>query len=483
MKRTAILRWSLLASLGLLPLACGGDDDDDDTGDTAGSAGKGGSAGSGGSVAGGSGGAVTFGGAGAGGDAPSRLPTCTNPTEDAAGLTRCDEGYRYRAEAQTCAFRANEPGGGGAGGGAGGESPAQEPRCAECNGERDVCYQSAALPVTYTCTQGCLTDDECADGAFCLCDGTRGGLCVPSSCREDADCGDGFHCAETGSPCATSLANFFACQTPEDECLGDAECSSGHCMLRSFTSGERVCNPAVCGRPFLVESAMRQPGVVLRKDWAEPQLMPRVDELSSSEREAQAAHWSKLGQMEHASIAAFARFQLQLLALGAPPELVQACNQALVDETAHTRLCFALASAYAGKSIGPGPLNVEHSLDVTSVADIVDLVIAEGCFGETSAALEALESADAASDPVIREAYARIAADEQQHAALAFQFVRWALESGSEEVRARVTSVVQAPPSLSGSVRAVALPCLRALLGAGRLAIPEPALSANCAIS
>jgi hypothetical protein len=78
------------------------------------------------------------------------------------------------------------------------------------------------------------------------------------------------------------------------------------------------------------------------------------------ERATQAEHWTKLGQMEHASIAAFARLQLQLLALGAPPDLVQACNQALIDETAHTRLCFGLASAYAGRGIGPGPLDVSN---------------------------------------------------------------------------------------------------------------------------
>src|SRR6185503_19927292 len=108
---------------------------------------------------------------------------------------------------------------------------------------------------------------------------------------------------------------------------------------------------------------------------------------------------------------------------GAPPELVEACTQALADETAHTKLCFSLASAYAGRKVGPGALDVEQSLSATSLADIVDLVILEGCFGETSAALEALELRDTASDPVIVSAYAQIAADEQRHAELAFRFV------------------------------------------------------------
>jgi hypothetical protein len=185
--------------------------------------------------------------------------------------------------------------------------------------------------------------------------------------------------------------------------------------------------------------------------------------LSESERAALVAHWTKLGQMEHASIAAFARFNLQLLALGAPPQLVEACTAALADETAHAKLCFGIASAYAGHAIGPGPLDVSNSLELTSLADIVDLVILEGCVGETSAALDALESAESAADPVIRSAYARIADDEQRHAGLAFRFVQWALERD----RAAVLPRLQAALDVDTSRIAVEVvtPCLRALTG------------------
>jgi hypothetical protein len=174
--------------------------------------------------------------------------------------------------------------------------------------------------------------------------------------------------------------------------------------------------------------------------------------------------------MEHASIAAFARFSLQLLSLGAPPRLVQACTQALADETAHTRLCFQIASEYAGHAVGPGPLDVNRSLEVTSLEDIVDLVIAEGCFGETSAALEALESADGASDPVIRSAYAQIARDEQRHAELAFQFVRWALEQDFAVTQRRIMAALTQFSAPTAAVRSVVAPCLEALLLQGEAA-------------
>jgi hypothetical protein len=54
--------------------------------------------------------------------------------------------------------------------------------------------------------------------------------------------------------------------------------------------------------------------------------------------------------MEHASVAAFARFTLDLLALGAPADLVQSAQQALGDEIAHAELCFGLAGATSVKN-------------------------------------------------------------------------------------------------------------------------------------
>ena len=205
--------------------------------------------------------------------------------------------------------------------------------------------------------------------------------------------------------------------------------------------------------------------------------------------------------MEHASIAAFARFTLGLLALGAPAELVQASNEACADETRHTLACFALASAYANEPLGPGPLDVGGALDDLSLATLAVTTIREGCAGETLAAIEAAEQAAQASDPLLRRVLSGIAADEARHAELAWRFVRWALERGGAELgelaraefeRCLVSSSDPAPAaaldlerhgvlSASASSRLrqralseVVLPCARALLGRGDSA-REPA--------
>jgi hypothetical protein len=261
----------------------------------------------------------------------------------------------------------------------------------------------------------------------------------------------------------------FNCQSPEDECISNADCAKvgfGDPVCIQ-TDDHRQCASVVCGRPFLVRAEPRVSALVARRDWfTEAGESPRLDHLSAAERIDLAAHWARMGQMEHASIAAFARFSLQLLSLGAPSELIEACTSALADETAHAKLCFRLASAYAGRALGPGPLDVADSLGATTLDEVVDLVIAEGCFGETRAALEALEAAELAADPVIRAAYTRIAGDEQRHAELAFRFVRWALERDPHAVRQRVLQARGQASASDTASRQVVLPCLDALLAA-----------------
>jgi hypothetical protein len=131
--------------------------------------------------------------------------------------------------------------------------------------------------------------------------------------------------------------------------------------------------------------------------------------------------------MEHASVAAFARFTLELLALGAPAGLVEASNRAADDELAHAEICFALASRFSGAPLGPGPLDIRGALTTPTLEGVLESVVREGCVGETAAALVAAEGVAHADDPEVSRALERIAEDETRHAVLAWRFVRWAL--------------------------------------------------------
>ena len=189
------------------------------------------------------------------------------------------------------------------------------------------------------------------------------------------------------------------------------------------------------GRPFLVDGSARQAPLCGGEGWLDTDLALRTDHLSRGERVRLTEAWTQVALLEHASIAAFARFTLQLLALGAPADLVEAANAAVAEETAHARMAFAVASGFAGQPLGPGRLAIEGSLEATSLRDTVIATIREGCIGETVSAVQAAEALDYVTDPALRQVLTRIAGDETRHAQLAWRFVQWALDRGDAELR------------------------------------------------
>jgi len=193
-------------------------------------------------------------------------------------------------------------------------------------------------------------------------------------------------------------------------------------------------------RPFLVGSSMRSAEARVRDDWSD-RLAP-AEGLDDATREALARAWLADGLEEHASIAAFARFAMMMLGLGAPPELVAEAQRASVDEVRHARACFSLARRYGARAAGPGSLRVDDALGPATLAEVAALAAEEGCVGETLGALIAEAQAAAARDPEVVSRTARIARDETRHAELAWRFVSWAVASGGEGVLAAVEAAV-----------------------------------------
>jgi hypothetical protein len=278
------------------------------------------------------------------------------------------------------------------------------------------------------CAYGCLRDGDCSPGEICVC-ADPVGECERAGCTSGASC-DGCDCIDStdypGCP-----GKSFACQTPADQCTSDLDCQAG-AMCSRANSGRHICASTGCvvGRPFLVRGEDRLAGLASRSDWVAHNVTADARELSAALRDRVADRWARVGLMEHASIAAFARFTLHLLALGAPPDLVLAAQQATVDETTHAGLAFALASAYGGAPIGPGALSIEGALDAFDIERFVATLLQEGCIGETLAAIEALEALGHARDPAVRQVLATIAADEQRHAELAWRTLAWLVAEG-----------------------------------------------------
>jgi hypothetical protein len=273
---------------------------------------------------------------------------------------------------------------------------------------------------------------------MCFC-GPQGGRCLGAKCLTGADCAAGEECTtwDTTSGC---IYLQFACTTPQDTCSGDKDCNGqvpgSFCAVQA--DGHRECQLGGCaiGRPFLIDGEARTAGLEEREDWCEKETTTNVADLNAALRNELAEAWEHTARMEHASIAAFARFALELLSLGAPSELIQRTNAAMADETNHTRMAFALASVYRGKPVGPGRLAIEGAMDEgDDLASFLRRVIREGCVGETVAAVEAGEGSARAKDAQVRKTLETIAADETTHAELAWRTVIWAQNTFGETVR------------------------------------------------
>ena len=304
----------------------------------------------------------------------------------------------------------------------------------ECTSDADCVAQPngqcvdwrAISDVFQVCRYGCTSDEDCPPDNICRC-GDVIGQCVSSSCRSDADCGDLLCLEHRGpDPCGNGDNVSFSCAKAGTECRTASDCGEARLCVAG------TCDSlGVCGRPFLVDGAVRHAQVVFESAW--PAISsPDVDVFDPSSKERLAEYWVNMGLLEHASIAAFARFTLDLLSLGAPAYLISDSQSALGDEVEHARLAFGLASAYAGKRLGPGPLPIEGSLSNRSRLEIVRTAFLEGCIGETCAAVEAAEAAAEATDPAVARILQRIAEDETRHAALSYRFVAWALGADSE---------------------------------------------------
>lgn len=143
--------------------------------------------------------------------------------------------------------------------------------------------------------------------------------------------------------------------------------------------------------------------------------------------------WMEMGLGEHASVAAFARFVLHLLSLGAPPDLLRDAIRATDDEVQHARLCFGIARRFTGEAARPGPIDISHVNDgQDEPRSIMEAAILEGCFAETISARYAQVAHERAEGPAIRAALGRIAEDEARHADLSWRFVGWLLDKFPE---------------------------------------------------
>lgn len=294
------------------------------------------------------------------------------------------------------------------------------------------------------CKYSCTVDADCRADEVCVCkDVTAPGSissCVLANCVQNPDC--------AGGECGLSTFHYgcgvdvdVACRTATDACRLSTDCDADSTCAAPMSAPVWACyssSDIICGRPLIVNGGARTAPAVRRGDWNAVGVMPDVRNLDPALRAALGEHFRCVAALEHASIASFSRFTLELLSLGAPPNLIADAQRAALDEVEHAQIACALASAFEGREIGPGPLDV-RGVDICSDRSrILASLIEEACIGETLAAAEAAALAPEIVDPALRRAYERIAGDELRHAVLGWRALAWLLEGADAGARTHV---------------------------------------------
>jgi hypothetical protein len=248
------------------------------------------------------------------------------------------------------------------------------------------------------------------------------------------------------------------CEAPLEATVGRQETAKQHANACCYEL-PRPCVAPWQGRGLDVAFERRAP--IARGDWLV------ADDALSRRAPPAAIPWAQVAESEHASIASFARVSLELLALGAPPDLVRDTHLAAIDEIEHARFAYAMASAQAGRPLGPRPLPVAAApLAPPSFAHLAERTFLDACLGETIGAEILRRRGEVARDPRLL----RVAHDEERHAALAWRTLAWAVREGGAEAAAALESARANIRVTDGEERAIAaavvLPCVDALLEA-----------------
>ena len=187
------------------------------------------------------------------------------------------------------------------------------------------------------------------------------------------------------------------------------------------------------GRPFVVDGRYRATTSLIGKiDESYVKTAWNIDQVpgflaNSSFNLEIALAFSNQGEGEHASVASFARHTLQLMSMGTPATLLVGSQQAALDEIRHAKMCYGIAKSFLGAKIQPNTLNIDGSVKTMRKSEIIQSVIAEGCIGETVAAVRAQLSAHYAKEQNVKGILEEIASDETNHSQLAWNTVQWAI--------------------------------------------------------
>jgi hypothetical protein len=154
--------------------------------------------------------------------------------------------------------------------------------------------------------------------------------------------------------------------------------------------------------------------------------------------------WTERIPTEYRSITGFGTFAFDLIAAGAPPDIVAVCHRVCIDELRHTELAVRMVEIYGGRrpSLPREISSLPAEREIGAVAQACRSAVLLSCLGETFACTELAMLRDRAEDPVVEGVLRVFLSDEIVHARIGWAYVSHAMKTADDATRASVASVI-----------------------------------------
>jgi hypothetical protein len=157
-----------------------------------------------------------------------------------------------------------------------------------------------------------------------------------------------------------------------------------------------------------------------------------VEQLSAAERARLAETWTRRSAAEYLAVSTFAVLAIDLVAAGAPADVLSLCMRAGIDEVRHAELCLRMIEIYGGKRVMPPPgmSSLPDDPERPKLFQALANTMLVSCVSETYATTVLTATRDLTTDPVAHAVLTSIYSDEVMHARLGWSYLRYALEKG-----------------------------------------------------
>ena len=98
--------------------------------------------------------------------------------------------------------------------------------------------------------------------------------------------------------------------------------------------------------------------------------LPKSHQLTLEQCKILSDFWLRTARLEHASVASFHQFALDLMKFGASPELLMRTNKAILDEISHAKAAFAITEGILNQAVSPGdfPMKIQPAQNLADFA-------------------------------------------------------------------------------------------------------------------